>query len=223
MSAYLENLEKLLLLKHSVFEIDCDSLLLIGLRHSLPMSFITELTGSESVHSVEATHDAPGATNASVGCVRTRELALHKHLRVFAGLSAKLNLALVHRFEGGRQLRLRLIAIQSPTSILTLTAVHGTTMALRPESRLGVHVRWLLARATCMTLNSLNQVIIVSRLPPLVEWVLTTTGALPRLHRLETVPDVCSLRAGKNLLAVLLEDAWQLDAGFHARAPRLEQ
>ena len=145
MSSYLENLEKLLFFKHSVFEIHCDSLLLIGLRHSLPMSFITELTGSESVHSVKATHDAPGATNASIGSVSARELALHEHLRVFAGLSTKLNLALVHRFEGGRQLRLRLIAIQSPTSILTLTTVHGATVALRTESRLGVHFRRLLA------------------------------------------------------------------------------
>ena len=71
--------------------------------------------------------------------------------------------------------------------------MHTTTLALLPESGLGLDVGLL---APGMTRHCLNQVIIVRCLSPLVERVLTTTSALPWLHSLQAVSNVSGLRAG---------------------------
>ena len=215
---YLQDLEQLLLFKYGIFKINRDFLLLVWQGHSLTLHIFAKLARTEAVHRIEAPHDSTRATHSVLRDVGVRELALHEHLGVLARLGAQLDLSLVHRFERGRELRLGFISIQSTTGILALATMHGATVALWAKCRLRMDVR----RRGLATVRRLEQIIIMSRLAPLVEWVLTTARALPWLHRrLKAASDVRSLRAGKHLLAVLLEHARQLHTWFHTRASRL--
>ena len=94
---YLQDLVEFLFFKHSVFEVDCDFLLLLRKHHASLSRVVFKLIGAKSVHCVEASHDRH---------ICISELTLHEELRVFTALCPQLDLALIKWLKACRELRL---------------------------------------------------------------------------------------------------------------------
>ena len=158
-------------LKDSILEVDRDFLRLIWLSLACYAVFV-ELAGSETVHGVEATNDGD-----SVGI---RELALHKQLRILAALRPQLYFTLVIRLKTRRELRLRLVTVESTRRVFALAIC--LTWA---KSGLHVHVRWL---------APIHEVLILRCLSPLIKGILPSVLVLPWLFRLKAVSNFSRLR-----------------------------
>ena len=181
MLTYLEDLVEFLFFKHRVFEVDRDFLLLLRKYHASLSRVVFKLIGAESVHCVEASHDRH---------VCISELTFHEELRIFTALCPQLDLALIHWLEASRELRLRLISIQSATGMLALSLNHASVRAW-PKSRLCVHLRRTLMLERLVPAT--GQVLIMRRLPSLVERILPSSYILPWLNCLQPTANV-SLR-----------------------------
>ena len=210
MLTYLKDLVKFLFFEHSVFEVDCDFLLLLRKHHASLSRVVFKLVGTKSVHCVEASHDWH---------IGVSELTFHEELRVFAALRSQLDLALVKRLKASRELRLRLISIESATGMLTLSLNHACVRT-RSKCWLSVHlgrtlVLQRLVPSTC-------QVLIVRGLPPLVERILSPSCIFTWLNSLQPTADV-ALRPRQNLFTILLKNAWQFYRSLSFRTSFLLQ
>ena len=91
---------KLLLLKHSIFQVDCDLLLPPDL---IPIVVVLVRAAPECILVVESVDDG----NATLG-----ELAFHEQLTILATLGPQLHLSTVPAFEIVGQLGLAFVSVQ---------------------------------------------------------------------------------------------------------------
>ena len=176
-----------------------------GLHHgSLDAVLVFELMATEVCPSKSAHH----LQSTAIIC---RELTLHEQLWIFAALRPEFDFSLIHWLETGRQLWLALVAIQCSARILPLSLLHATSSpfvalelvcSTRTESRLLVDVIGVFRNA---------EVIVLCRLSPLIERVLSTLHVLSWLDLfigLETTADG-SACASDYLFSTWLENAWK--------------